>query len=275
MMLNAYDDFSFGRYIRSIRLILLIFFMSVVYLSVIETFAESDYVFRQKFIEQDPDLSKPYIENEKISFKILMTICLLFHLPIYVCAWILSRERVLMTREKTFSFCFTLFVGYIITMIMTSNITDTIKIIVGHPRPHAFARGDYANYTSNITEYYNNTLLGRFGEISKYEDQTQVRDIFMSFPSGHTSLVFSATLYIYQIIKIMKLNYTFINLIFCGMFVVSCYVAQTRIQDYYHRPIDVTAGVIIGSSIGSFLGEYITNFVNYVLINGLDDIYNE
>lgn len=111
--------------------------------------------------------------------------------------------------------------------------------------------------------------------ISEYEcqgvgfNQFQVMNSYGSFPSGHASLSFYIAvylcLYIQQFIGHPKLKESkfFLHLLF---FVGASSIAITRIQDHYHRGIDVIFGAVLGS---------ISGYLNYRYGYGMFEVKSE
>ena len=145
--------------------------------------------------------------------------------------------------------------------------TDLSKFTIGRLRPHflSLCQPDYATvckeegelYQHFVTEDQVEVCQGLGGEIS----EKMLREARLSFMSGHASFSFySATfLIIYlqarlnkivesssghiTIAKVLKLLRPFIQF---GIFMLAFWIALTRISDYFHHPLDVIMGSVVG-----------------------------
>ena len=147
--------------------------------------------------------------------------------------------------------------------------TDLSKFTIGRLRPHflSLCQPDYGSvckeegelYQHFVTEDQAEVCHGLGGEIS----EKMLREARLSFMSGHASFSFySATfLIIYlqarlnkivesssgqvTIAKFFKVCRPFIQF---GIFMLAFWIALTRISDYFHHPLDVIMGSLVGIS---------------------------
>jgi len=136
--------------------------------------------------------------------------------------------------------------GWLCSQFITNLWTQCIKYFVGYPRPNYYA-------------------LKAFYDYNHFSDD----NASLSFPSGHSSLsmcsMFFITLLMLQ--DASKISATFFsNTDRTGSFLarsvlqllallatcLSLWVGATRIRDFFHFPIDVTCGWIIGASSAYF-----------------------
>ncbi len=174
-----------------------------------------------------------------------------------------------------------IYIGFIITLTLTSAITNTLKISFGSPRPSFFALCNYQGYqdaftSGNYTNYFTSTQFGRYGDI-KYCNATEadINDAFSSFPSGHSSLMFASILYTSLIMFMLNLEKIYMNnilfilkiIVSCGLFVLASWVTITRVMDYEHRTQDVLGGVFLGCIIGYTISRFIRDLLkNYYIL---------
>jgi diacylglycerol diphosphate phosphatase/phosphatidate phosphatase len=245
--------------------------LSTIYFGFMQNYTNYSYVFRQQFIEQDPDLSKPYISKAQVSnimLGFLSTLIPFFALIISLIIksikpldqTILFDPNYLDSDGKKILYGLIISGGLGTTLALNSAITNTLKILFGEPRPNFFGLCDYKNYrfvlqTNNYTLYDQMTQFGRFGNpIYCTSSESDIIDGFSSFPSGHSSLMFAGICYASLILCADRKRNIFSylgSLIICiGMICLGLWVAYTRVADYYHRTYDVMAGIILGCVIG-------------------------
>lgn len=125
-------------------------------------------------------------------------------------------------------------------------MTDLLKVFVGRPRPYfaaicvAYVEGSKSHCTG---------------------DAAAVTEARKSFPSGHSSLAFSAAIYLACYISSsvgigafgnattraeLKAWKSLATLCFP---ILACFVAASRTVDYHHNYSDVVAGSLIGAAI--------------------------
>lgn len=136
------------------------------------------------------------------------------------------------------------YLSVVIAMAICLVVTNSIKVLVGSPRP-------------NYMELCNPDINGICQE-TKEDVFKRIR----SFPSGHSSssFTFLGAFSWYLIGKFgifQKNGKSVIKLIIALLpMVLSMWIAISRIYEYWHRTIDVTAGILIGiasSLIGYFV----------------------
>lgn len=247
------------------QFILLIFSAigSIIFFSLMKSY--KGYVFQQTFIEQDPGLSFPYVENQQVSYINLIFLCGLAPQCVLAFAYILfiifdkyefnEKNR---HKHRNILFLSLTYIGFVTSLFLTAAVTDALKISYGEPRPSLFGICNYQGYrdavnSGNFTNYYAATRFGSYGDTRNCLNQDDVDDAFMSFPSGHASLMFTSTIYVSLIFFMFKkrsvLYYFFGIIIFCGYFTLATWVCYTRVRDYMHKSSDVLAGALIGSII--------------------------
>lgn len=131
-------------------------------------------------------------------------------------------------------------------LISTMIVTDLLKVFVGRPRPY---------FAAACTAY----VSGSFSQCTG--DPATVAEARKSFPSGHSSLAFSAAIYVAcYLSSVLGVG------VACDaqtrsaprawkipvllLFPLSaCFVAASRTVDYHHNYADVVAGSLLGTAI--------------------------
>lgn len=152
-------------------------------------------------------LNHPFIEQETVPNWALLVLCgILPILCFVVLDWfVYPHDGDALLR------CCTLFLA----IGLTGFVTDFLKLCCHQPRPN-------------------------FYQMVMFDEQ----NAFMSFPSGHSSLSFTAMLLI-SLCLVEKFHSTPYCLTFSPMLVASL-VAWSRVHDHWHHPVDVCAGAVIG-----------------------------
>lgn len=156
--------------------------------------------------------------------------------------WRVSTWYVELFRQSTY-FCFGL--------LLTFDATEVGKYTIGRLRPHFLAvcqpqltDGSLCSDLSNLHRYVENYECA--GEGFSVEDVRQAR---LSFPSGHSSLVFYAMVYvaIYLQRKLTwrgsKLSRHFVQFV---LIMLAWYTALSRVMDNWHHWSDVLSGSLLG-----------------------------
>ncbi|KAF4631138.1 hypothetical protein G7Y89_g6994 [Cudoniella acicularis] len=139
--------------------------------------------------------------------------------------------------------------GFLISLILASFITDVIKNAVGRPRPDLISR------CKPLAETATGVLVGI--DACTETDHHILHDGWRSFPSGHSSFAFAGL--------------GFLSLFFSGQMHVfrprtdlgrallaiapllgAAMIAISRCEDYRHDVYDVTCGSILGITIAYF-----------------------
>jgi membrane-associated phospholipid phosphatase len=128
----------------------------------------------------------------------------------------------------------------------TVVFTNILKLLVGRPRPH-FAAVCQAYVTGSTT-----TCIG---------DAREVAEARKSFPSGHSSLAFSAAIYLCAylapVVRIGAPSHgeakAWRILVLLAPPLMAALVAVSRTIDYHHHFADILAGSLIGTGIASLV----------------------
>lgn len=132
---------------------------------------------------------------------------------------------------------------------LTMTVTNALKLLVGRPRPH---------FAAVCISYVEKSLTQCSGGAHA------VNEARKSFPSGHSSLSFSAAIYasayIASAVSLRKsgaratgepapTGWKVLVVLFCPF--LASLVAVSRIIDYHHNYVDIVAGSIIGAAISA------------------------
>jgi len=172
-------------------------------------------------------------------------------------------------------------------LLITVLVTDSIKRFVGAPRPNTFALCNYQGYNdgNDIDHkwYYGNTTYGALGSYTNCwsTDKYDMQNAFWSFPSGHSSMIFSSMVWVALTCKLVYMcnkqdssesvrlwNNVTNSLLASAAVILATWVSLTRITDMWHHYWDVIVGVMIGSCISYYAFEYmfLPRAVQYRLI---------
>lgn len=220
------------------------------------------------FLERDPRLSRPYIEDADCRIPIPVIIPLTIFLPIVLTFILQMVIRFWKRPDNIHPKAIDPFFGLLVialALAINGLFSEFLKSYVGKKRPNFFAMCNYKGYrdalaSNNLTDYLANTDPNRFGSMEFCLDQSsfislQVRS---SYPSGHASYSFCgytifALLCIYvwhchtKKYKIGK------ALIFMGFMLISLVLSWSRTLDYWHDSDDIYAGAVIGAVVGSIM----------------------
>jgi len=137
--------------------------------------------------------------------------------------------------------------GYAFSVIVTMITTEIIKTSIGYPRPNHFAM----------------VLVG-----SNTKHVGLADEAYKSFPSGHASLSMASLLFVTLLFlhdvrrKTSSPSHaTFLvrSILLLVAFIpcfIAIFIAMTRLRDYWHSPVDVVMGMLLGGvwAVFSFLG---------------------
>lgn len=139
--------------------------------------------------------------------------------------------------------------GLIISLTLTSVLTDLIKNSVGRPRPDLIARCAPAPGTLS------SALVSI--EVCTSTDEARLQDGWRSFPSGHSSFSFAGlgylTLWLAGQMHVLRPRMGLHGVVLAGLPVVGAtMIAMSRMADYRHDVYDVVAGSSLGMAIAWF-----------------------
>jgi membrane-associated phospholipid phosphatase len=174
-----------------------------------------------------------------------------------------SRGQITSFKAHLYHYGFVL-LGLVQALMLTKLVTDIIKLWARVPRPLAFALCDYQGYrnaasTGNFTSYWAVTTSGVFADLSKCQGTaSQIREAFLSFPSGHSSISFAGTVFtVYFLRGFFKIRKSYFfswqSFLTFLPILLAFWAAISRVVDRWHSTADITAGAIIGC-LGATIG---------------------
>lgn len=139
--------------------------------------------------------------------------------------------------------------GLIISLTLTSFVTDIIKNAVGRPRPDLISRCKPTPGTS-LTDIL--TI-----DVCSNPHDHVLNDGWKSFPSGHSSFSFAGlgytSLWLCGQLHVLRPGTDLARFLICLAPVTGALlIALSRIADYRHDAYDVSAGVLLGATITWF-----------------------
>lgn len=216
---------------------------------------------RRGFFEKDQNLSYPYHGSTVKAFVlhivgILIPLCL-----ILLHHFVKSGKKFEMPKRSQWKENFAIlalptFIGYLFGAGATEILTMVGKYNAGRLRPHFFDVCKPGNYSTNddleyIEEYDCGGNSIQFPDID--DRNKRIREVSLSFPSGHASFAFQAATFIvlYLQAKFSKNDFARKSLLVpfaqIVMIAAAFFVAVSRVMDYKHHPTDVIAGGLIGT----------------------------
>jgi len=194
--------------------------------------------FHRMFYLSDPRIQFPHAEIERVPVSWLFVYAAAIPLAILI-AWTFVFRPNIQKAHVTL-------LGLLISIVLTTFITDVIKNAVGRPRPDLIAR------CKPPADLPKDKLLSF--EICTETNHHVLHDGWRSFPSGHSSFSFSGLGYL-GIFFISQL-YVFRPradlarvLLALAPFLGAALIAISRLEDYRHDVFDVVVGSLIGASI--------------------------
>lgn len=156
--------------------------------------------------------------------------------------------------------------GFIISLILTSFLTDVVKNSVGRPRPDLIAR---CKPEKDTPEHTLVTI-----DICTETDHHTLHDGWRSFPSGHSSFAFSGLGYLalfvhatgQRFVRVANIYRFFAGqmhvfrphtdlarvLLTLAPLIGAAMIAISRCEDYRHDVYDVTTGSLLGIFVAYF-----------------------
>lgn len=142
------------------------------------------------------------------------------------------------------------FLGLATAITMTALFTDSIKNMVGMPRPDFFDRC----FPDGIAVYSSDA---RRQAICHPTNMTEYKDGYKSFPSGHVSWCFAGlgylSLYLAGKLSLFdRRGYSSRVFFVLAPHLATVLIAISRVNDYQHRWVDIIGAAVIGYPISYF-----------------------
>jgi len=197
--------------------------------------------FKRFFTLSDPAIAYPFAVVERVSAVqniIYAGLCPLVFFMIYT-----------LVVRPGFHKSHVTILGFIISISLTSLITDIIKNSVGRPRPDLIDRCKPAPGTSPTDILTIDVCTASHGHV--------LQDGWRSFPSGHSSFSFSGlgylSLWLCGQLHVLRPRTDLARvMIALAPLVGALLVALSRMADYRHDVYDVTSGSLLGILVAWF-----------------------
>jgi phosphatidate phosphatase len=170
--------------------------------------------------------------------------------------------------KRSFPFVF----GLGITFLATSVSKNTI----GRLRPNFME-------VCRPLPYWNQTICSDQNDlITDYTctgtNSFMLKQIHMSFFSGHSSLTAYAMVYLVLVMErriTLPVLTSFKTLAQSALLILASYVGYTRVSDYWHHWEDVTIGLLVGSLIAVFIERSLCRTVNQQSVHRFSSINHD
>lgn len=208
--------------------------------------AEHALPFNRQFKLNDATLQHPFAVNERVTGHMCLVLATV--VPTLVIALVtFSKHR--NAKNTAWHVLQVSLLGLALTISVDGVITDILKCWVGRPRPDFLER---CGPTSG-------TPVDVFVDVSVCTaplGASLLADGMRSTPSGHSSISFSAFLYLSmwlygQFQLSQHPRDTHIHVLAGLPLLLASYVALSRVQDYRHHFVDILLGGILGCTIAS------------------------
>lgn len=269
--------------------VVIILFLIFIFLGV------STFDYRRQFFERDPTFSNYDTNGEIVPDHMLVGLSLgvsIASIVVFTLIHHLVNSPNLQKNPTNFFLIFLehlylALIAFLTAYIVTGLITEILKDLFSRPRPGFFYYCNYQGYrdgikAGNLTQYYALTDPTRLGNEDYCWDSKGKIDAMKSFPSGHSSLTFCGMSFIsFYLLQLTYFNHKLIgnngstswlspyaNFIIVRMlcfipYILSTWVAVSRIIDYKHTELDVT----VGGSIGILCSYFFTKQLKFYLYN--------
>lgn len=153
---------------------------------------------------------------------------------------------------------------YLLGLLMTLVATEIAKRSIGRLRPYFFSICKPRLSDGTNCEFEQNQ--GHYFTDYKCESDVSHRmmaEMAMSFPSGHSSTVFYAMVYIalyLQVALSTRGSKLLKHLLQFSAVMLAWYVALTRINDHWHHWSDVLVGILMGALFAWLVARYVAKF---------------
>ncbi|KAL3841515.1 hypothetical protein ACJMK2_019649 [Sinanodonta woodiana] len=225
--------------------------------------------FKRGFFCDDESLKHPFKDSTVTSFTLyfvgfsvpIAIMIVLEAFRIYM-QKIPEQEKIVNKHGKLIVYVRNLYLSvmpFLFGAVVEQLTTDIGKYSVGRLRPHFFSVCQL-EWTTISCE--NNSYIEDFKCLSN--DQNAVREVRLSFPSGHAS--FSTYAAVYTVIYLqVQLKVRMQNLLKPAIQVLILYAAYytclSRISDYKHHWSDVLCGTVIGIVVAIIVAVHVSNLL--------------
>ncbi|EJT98971.1 PAP2-domain-containing protein [Dacryopinax primogenitus] len=196
--------------------------------------------FKQQFSTLDPSIQHTYAQHERVPMWAAVLIAAVFPFTCFLFiggVWLRSLYDL---HAAT--------LGLLLTLSLTTVLTDLCKLTVGRPRPDLLARCLLPPDTSDAGFPYYGLVSA---SLCTQTNQHILNDGFKSFFSGHSSFSFAGlgflSFYLAGKVGLWDRKGHAIKPWICGApLVVAALVAISRVMDYRHHWQDIVVGSLVG-----------------------------
>ena len=234
---------------------------------------------KRGFFCDDQNLKHPYVENQTVPMEICFLIWASFITFFVFFVEILRVNSKPPKKFPIFGFNFPWILvelyrhfGYMTVGAMACFLfTDLSKFRIGRLRPHflTICNPNYANNASICKDenHYEHFVDGNEMDICQdlainVTTPKMLREARLSFMSGHASFSFYCATFLIlylqaRLNKFPESSLGFVNItrqilkvlrpfMQFGFFILAFWIALTRVSDYFHHPLDITMGSLVG-----------------------------
>lgn len=208
--------------------------------------AEHSRPFNRQFKLSDPTIQHPFATVERVSGPMCLVLAAAVPLVVMSLVTFIKHRN---QKDHAWHVLQVSLLGVYLTVSVDGVITDVLKNWVGRPRPDFLARCGPKS----------STPLDVFVDVSVCTEPlgaTVLVDGMRSTPSGHSSISFSAFLFLsmwlygqLQLLHNITTQPIYLYLFAGSPLLLSTYVALSRVQDYRHHFVDIILGGILGCTI--------------------------
>ncbi|ODV91373.1 hypothetical protein CANCADRAFT_123238 [Tortispora caseinolytica NRRL Y-17796] len=201
----------------------------------------------QPFFIDNPSLMYPFKDPETFSNGDVVLLCAIVPvIVIFLTSFLLPKRS--WSRKWWDSQCGLL--GLVIAFAINMFITNSLKTVVGKPRPDILAR---CNPTGQIARFKLATIANCL-----QTDQGFLYEGFRSFPSGHSSnaltgMTFLSLYLAGQLQAFDQRGHSWKLFVVFAPLLLGFIIAGSRVNDARHHAFDVTVGSLLGIVVGSLV----------------------
>lgn len=196
---------------------------------------------RHRFIPAgDPGITYPLV-TETVNAALL--ICLTIPIPLLIVSIIFIYDYRTHVGDKRMLVKYryhTIIRLYLLALISNIFFTDLVKKYIGRPRPNFIALAGYSVNAQGVAVFTGS--------------ESDVREAFQSFLSGHASLSMCSFLYLSQFFaeRFRHSSTRVVEFLCWTPILLAIWIALTRCLDYYHNFDDVLGGASLGACVALF-----------------------
>lgn len=205
--------------------------------------AEHAKPFNRQFKLSDPTIQHPFAVVERVSGPMCLLLAAAVPLVVMTVVTFVKHKN---QKDHAWHVLQVSLLGVYLTVLLDGVITDILKGWVGRPRPDFLARCGPKPSTPLDTFVDISVCTGPLGPRA-------LVDGMRSTPSGHSSISFSAFLFLsmwlfgqLQLLLNVTGRPVYLYLFAGSPLVLASYVALSRTQDYRHHFVDIFLGGILG-----------------------------